>query len=162
MGVPRQSHKGRSFTHMAETLNGFVRQYGNTRECSYWTTEELQRFQALMLVLRSTELNNLYIDADVKRALRGDEDEHGQRWERLNALAHTIEGGVKVQRDGHCHEALMWFVHHVPESVRNALQALLLCLSCRTRSTTAVNMMFAKSMRNRFLARTATEMQTSM
>jgi len=89
--VPRKSHKGRSFHHMAETLNGFVRQYGNVKECSHWTTEELHRFQALMLMLRSGELNDLYSSADDTRALRGDEDEHGQRWEKLNALAHTIE-----------------------------------------------------------------------
>merc|ERR1712201_6820 len=75
--VPRQSHKGRSFSHMAETLNGFVRQYGDVKECADWTTEELQRFQGLMLMLRSTELNNLYLESDDTRALRGDEDEHG-------------------------------------------------------------------------------------
>jgi len=119
--IPRQSHKGRSFKHMAETLNSFVRQYGNVKECSDWTTEELQRFQALMMMLRSGELNELYLAADDTRALRGDEDEHGQRWERLNSLAQTIEGAMEVQRDGHCHEAVMWFVHHVPESVRNAV-----------------------------------------
>jgi len=85
--VPRQSHKGSSFKHMAETLNGFVRQYGNVKECSEWTTEELQRFQALMLMLRSTDLNDVYVEADDTRAMRGDEDAHGQRWEKLNALA---------------------------------------------------------------------------
>merc|ERR1711939_741861 len=119
--VPRQSHKGTSFQHMAETLNGFVRQYGNVKECAEWTTEELQRFQALMLMMRSTELNNVYVEADDTRALRGDEDAHGQRWEKLNALAHNIEGALEVQRDGHCHEAVMWFVHHVPETVRNTV-----------------------------------------
>jgi len=119
--VPRSSHKGSSFQHMAETLNGFVRQYGNAKECTDWTTEELQRFQGLMLMLRSTQLNELYMSADDTRALRGDEDEHGQRWEKLNSLAQTIEGAMEVQRDGHCHEAVMWFVHHVPETIRNTL-----------------------------------------
>merc|ERR1712216_145791 len=119
--VPRQSHKGSSFKHMAETLNGFVRQYGNVKECSEWSTEELQRFQAMMLMIRSTELNNVYVEADDSRALRGDVDDHGSRWEELNALAQDIVGAAEVQRDGHCHEAVMWFVHHVPETVRNTV-----------------------------------------
>lgn len=119
--VPRSSHRGTSFRHMAETLNSYVRQYGNVKECAEWTTHELQRFQALMLMLRSTELNDIYVDGDDTRALRGDEDEHGQRWERLNALAHSLEGALEVQRDGHCHEAVMWFVHHVPENIRNSV-----------------------------------------
>merc|ERR1712187_33413 len=46
-----------------------------------------------------------------------DEDEHGQRWERLNVLSEIL-GAQEIQRDGHCHEAVMWFVHHAPETVR--------------------------------------------
>merc|ERR1712160_115200 len=38
--------------------------------------------------------------------------------ERLSTLAVTL-GEEKMHRDGHCHEAVMWFVHHVPETVRN-------------------------------------------
>jgi hypothetical protein len=116
--VPRSSHRGFSFRHMAETLNGYVREYGNVKECSEWTTHELQRFQALMLMLRSAELSDVYAASDDTRALRGSEDEHGQRWERLNALAKSL-GAETIQRDGHCHESVMWFVHHVPENIRN-------------------------------------------
>jgi hypothetical protein len=118
--VPREQHKGSSFRHMAARLNGFVAQYGNVKECHKWTTLELQRFQALMLMLRSSELNKVYAASDDKRVLRGDEQEHGARWEHLTALASTL-GAETVQRDGHCHEAVMWFVHHVPESIRNAV-----------------------------------------
>merc|ERR1712194_895398 len=78
--------------------NSFVGQYGNVKECEDWTTVELQRFQALMLMLKSPELDDLYQSSDDRRALRGEE---------------------KMHRDGHCHEAVMWFVHHVPETVRN-------------------------------------------
>lgn len=118
--VPRSTHKGGAFRQMAEKLNGFVRGYGNAKECSEWTTTELQRFQALMLMLRSRELNDVYDSADDTRALRGTEDEHGQRWEKLTTLAETL-GAQAMQRDGHCHEAVMWFVHHVPETIRNTV-----------------------------------------
>merc|ERR1712139_296371 len=69
------------------------------------------------MMVKSTELNNLYMASDDKRSLRGSEDEHGLRWERLNQVAATL-GAQAIQRDGHCHEAVMWFVHHVPETVR--------------------------------------------
>jgi len=118
--VPRSSHKGIGFRNMAETLNGFVREYKNVKECSEWSTHELQRFQALMMMLRSSELNNVYSSSDDSRALRGDEQEHGERWERLNDLAQSL-GEEDMQRDGHCHEAVMWFVHHIPESLRNSV-----------------------------------------
>jgi len=116
--VPRGTHKGSDFRQMAERLNSFVAQYGNVKECHEWTTQELQRFQAIMLLLRSSELNDVYTSSDDKRALRGNEDEHGERWERLAALASEL-GETAMHRDGHCHEAVMWFAHHVPETTRN-------------------------------------------
>merc|ERR1711865_63642 len=118
--VPRSTHKGEHFRGMAEKLNGFVRAYDNVKECSEWSTAELQQFQALMLMLRSKELNDVYESAEDTRALRGTEDEHGQRWEKLAELAGTL-AAQNMQRDGHCHEAVMWFVHHVPENIRNTV-----------------------------------------
>jgi len=118
--VPSQQHQGTSFQHMAERLNGFVAQYGNVKECHEWATEELQQFQALMLMLKSSELDDVYSSTDDRRTLRGDAQEHGSRWERLTAMA-TKLGVETVQRDGHCHEAVMWFAHHVPESVRSSI-----------------------------------------
>lgn len=104
--VPSSQHKGISFSGMAQKLNSFVSQYGNAKECEDWTTVELQRFQALMLMLKSPELDDLYQSSDDRRALRGDEQEHGNRWERLSTLAVTL-GEEKMHRDGHCHEAVM-------------------------------------------------------
>jgi len=116
--VPREHAKATTFGGVTQSLNNFVRQYKNVKECSEWTTLELQRFQAMMMMLKSAELNDLYMASGDARALRGDEDTHGFRWERLNNLA-SILGAEDVQRDGHCHEAVMWFVHHVPETLRN-------------------------------------------
>ena len=35
-------------------------------------------------------------------------------WESLNAKAEL----ARMHRDGHCHEAVMWYVHHLPESMK--------------------------------------------
>merc|ERR1712107_494937 len=42
-----------------------------------------------------------------------------KRWKELNKLArrHRL---MHVLRDGHCHEAVMWLVHHVPSEVAAA------------------------------------------
>ena len=36
-----------------------------------------------------------------------------RKWESLNAKAEL----ARMHRDGHCHEAVMWYVHHLPESM---------------------------------------------
>jgi len=118
--VPRSTHKGDNFKSMAGKLNSIVSQYGNTKECAEWTAEELQRFQLIMLLLKSPELNDVYQGGSDRRAMRGDEHEHGARWEELITLAKKLGGQhEKMHRDGHCHEAVMWFAHHVPENLRS-------------------------------------------
>jgi len=122
--VPRESHKGKHFADMSAKLNGFLKKYPNTKECSEFNVEELQQFQALMLMMRAPEMDDVYKKTSDRRVLRGDEAAHGERWERLTQLADKFgDNYVKMHRDGHCHEAVMWFVHHVPEGVRQNLAA---------------------------------------
>ena len=37
-----------------------------------------------------------------------------REWESLNPKAEL----ACTHRDGHCHEAVMWYVHHLPESMK--------------------------------------------
>ena len=37
-----------------------------------------------------------------------------REWESLNAKAEL----ARMHRDGHCHEIVMWYVHHLPESMK--------------------------------------------
>merc|ERR1712039_264207 len=61
-----------------------------------------------------------------RRQLRGDEQAHADRWDRLTALASSLGPNYEIMhRDGHCHEAVMWFVHHISEPMRQKLAALL-------------------------------------
>merc|ERR1712167_349351 len=117
--VPRTTHKGDSFESMSEKLNSIVRQYGNAKECAEWTAEELQRFQLVMLLLKAPELDEVYQAGSDRLAMRGDEEAHGKRWEELLNLAKQLGGKhEEMHRDGHCHEAVMWFAHHLPEHLR--------------------------------------------
>lgn len=117
--VPRDTHKGTDFSSMSEKLNSFIKQYGNAKECSEFAAEELQRFQLIMMLLRAPELDAIYQDGSDRRALRGDEDAHGKRWEELLNVAKKLGGRYQeMHRDGHCHEAVMWFAHHMPEDLR--------------------------------------------
>merc|ERR1711959_155759 len=121
--IPRRSHKGSHFADMSHKLNGFMRAYKNTKECAQWTVKELQEFQAKMMILRLPELDEVYQDTKDRRKLRGDAEAHGERWERLSKLSKKLGGAYEaMHRDGHCHEAVMWFVHHVSEPVRKALE----------------------------------------
>merc|ERR1712217_778127 len=123
--VPRDTHIGSHFADMSNKLNGFMRKYPSAKECHQWKAAELQQFQALILLMRAPEMDELYRTTDDRRQLRGDETEHGERWERLSKLAAEVGGDLeKMHRDGHCHEAVMWFVHQVSEDTRWKLAAM--------------------------------------
>jgi len=124
--VPRSSHKGSTFSNMSAKLNGFLKGYPKTKECHEWTAKELQQFQTMMLMMRSPEMDDVYRTSVDRRTLRGDEQAHGERWERLSRMASQFGKDYEtIHRDGHCHEAVMWFVHHISEPVRQKLAALL-------------------------------------
>merc|ERR1711924_77825 len=120
--VPRPAYKGRTFTDMTVKLNGFLKAYPNTKDCKSWSTSELQQLQLRMLQLRSSELDEVYQASDDNRQLRGDANLHLQRWEMLRNVSGNLDGPFHhMQRDGHCHEAVMWFVHHLSEATRQRL-----------------------------------------
>merc|ERR1712066_45769 len=76
----------------------------------------------MLLLLKDPMLDELYQATPDRRQLRGDVNEHGQRWEKLSKLAAELGDDFKeMHRDGHCHEAVMWFVHHTSEDVRREL-----------------------------------------
>ena len=44
-------------------------------------------------------------------------DVMAREWESLNAKAEL----ARMHRDGHCHEAVKWYVHHLPESMKTPM-----------------------------------------
>jgi len=118
--VPRDDYRGSGFNGTAASLNKFLRAYKNVKECSQWTVQELHHFQIRLFTLRSSELDDVYQSANDRRRLFGDLQAHLERWGQ-SALAESGSLWENMQRDGHCHEAAMWFAHHVTEPMRKKI-----------------------------------------
>jgi len=121
--VPRDEYKGDGFESMAQTLNKYlVKHAPNSRHCDSWTVQELQELQFQLLMLRDTQLDDVYHETDDNRKIAKDIKAMSAEWEELNELASTDPDLQRAHRDGHCHEAVMWYVHHLPEDMKTALK----------------------------------------
>merc|ERR1711920_916074 len=56
------------------------------------------------------------------RRMRADLAEVKREWDELNLMARESPDLMRIHRDGHCHEAVMWYVHHLPEVIRADLK----------------------------------------
>ena len=121
--VPGDNFKGDDFQDMSETLNKYLQKHApKSKDCDQWTMEELQQLQISLLMLRDTQLNDVYHDTDDNRKINKDVQQLVQEWEELNKLASTDPDLARARRDGHCHEAVMWYVHHLPEDTKDLLK----------------------------------------
>merc|ERR550537_1018814 len=73
-------------------------------------------------MLRDPQLDSIYHSSQDKRRIQKDILTMSTEWEALNAEAAKDPELARMHRDGHCHEAVMWYVHHLPESVRAELK----------------------------------------
>ena len=107
---------------MSTTLNGWLEDgKTETRACSDWTTKELQQLQAIIYLARHADFDEIYQSADDNRRMRKDFEDIEKDWAELDALLSTEEDGHiahAIRRDGHCHEAVMWYVHHLTVDVK--------------------------------------------
>jgi hypothetical protein len=101
---------------MTGVLNNHLQKmFLQVKPCSEWTAEELQELQAELFVHRVEEFDELYSSSsDNRRMLRSSLEEHQSHWGTMNQLASENPHMADMLRDGHCHEAVMWLVHHVP------------------------------------------------
>lgn len=121
--VPRNAYKGADFGSMSGALNEYLLQQApQSKECDLWTVEELQDLQMSLLMLRDSSLNDLYHDMDDNRKIVKNITEIVREWDVLNELARTDPDLARAHRDGHCHEAVMWYTHHLPEGMKQLLQ----------------------------------------
>jgi len=124
--VPRHDYKGMDFGHMSEVLNNWlnVSSSGNgikVKACEQWDVEEIQQLQALLYLLRESQFDDIYQSTMDNRRMRFDVlNDISSSWNELNALAsaHRDPTMKRMRRDGHCHEAVMWFVHHLTEDLK--------------------------------------------
>merc|ERR1712154_314412 len=74
---------------------------------------------------RESEFDNIYARTTDNRRLRHDTlKDLTVNWAGLNQLAsdHSDYRLKNVRRDGHCHEAVMWYVHHLSEDMKEVLR----------------------------------------
>jgi len=123
--VPRHAYKGETFEAMSETLNGWlVEAHGEThvKRCAEWNVEELQKLQASLYLMRFPAYDDVYKQADDNRQILSTLEDLQSTWTKLNEAA-AETGMTDMHRDGHCHEAVMWFTHHLQEDVKKLLNA---------------------------------------
>jgi hypothetical protein len=122
--VPRDEFKGNDFESMSSTLNEYLLRHApNSKDCDLWTVEELQELQLSLLMLRDSQLNDVYHDMSDRRKIEKDVAKLVGEWDELNLKAATDPDLAKAHRDGHCHEAVMWYVHHLPQGMKDVLSS---------------------------------------
>ena len=85
----------------------------------------MQKLQGLLYLARDESLNKIYEEADDNRKLAAPMEDLMESWKDLNNLVDNHDDETKlseIQRDGHCHEAVMWFVHHITEDMKQILK----------------------------------------
>merc|ERR1712151_106080 len=121
--VPGAAYKGDTFRGMSATLNKWLlADAPNARDCDEFTVEELQKLQVQLYVLRDTKLDGVYHGTPDKRRIQKDIQTMAIEWEELNELAAKDPELARMHRDGHCHETVMWYVHHLPQSVKEVIR----------------------------------------
>lgn len=71
-----------------------------TKSCEEHTAGEVRETLRALFRARSAELIGMYVKADGRSPVYGSEEE------------------MERQRDAHCHEAVMWYIHHLTDDAR--------------------------------------------
>jgi len=123
--IPRAPYKGETPIKMSEVLNGhMVRTFPNTKPCEEWTVEELQAYQSDLYHYREPHFDAVYQNvSDNRRMLHDTLEAYQAQWSAVNELVKGHSHLKDMQRDGHCHEAVMWLVHHVPAAEQQTVFA---------------------------------------
>merc|ERR1712136_140345 len=122
--VPRHDYKGMGFTDMSLVLNQWINSSYSAVPCHMWKVEELQQLQALLWLAKESSFDEIYQATQDNRRMRDEILSDIQKtWKELNDLAANSEdpNSTNIRRDGHCHEAVMWFVHHLTEDMKQLL-----------------------------------------
>jgi hypothetical protein len=113
--VPRDAWKGHDFASMSGVLTLRLREAGfRVHDCSSWSVSELQELQRRIFPEAEAEFLAVYEAAADNRRQRfrslGELEAH---WAALDEAVEAEQRLREVRRDGLCHEAVMWWVHHL-------------------------------------------------
>jgi len=114
--VPRAAWKGSDFESMSGVLNGHMKKmFPKTKPCDEWSAKELQDYQEVLYAHKHADLDTIYSSSSDNRRLRHDSlAAHKEHWNNMNKHVEKNPHLRDMHRDGHCHEAVQWLVHHVP------------------------------------------------
>lgn len=120
--IPGDDFRGDHASHSWAVLNTHLEsKYKVSRECSKWTVEELQTVQGLILTQKHESFDALYKKTtDKRRLLHRSLVELQDEWKEMNDLSLANPRLSEMNRDGHCAETIMWFIHHLSDSVRKS------------------------------------------
>ena len=122
--TPRGGYQGRGGLASANRqLNKHLLNHPHlaSKPCERFATTEVRAVLRRLFASSSPELRAVYSDKDGRRARYASLSEMEAEWKRLDAVA----GGDARVRDAHCHEAVMWFVHHITQEEQRRLRATL-------------------------------------
>jgi hypothetical protein len=122
--VPRAEYRGDTFRNMSDALNKWLIGSAPVKTCDRWDSASLQELLGLLYLARNSDLDQIYQGVSDNRRLRGTLNDMQAKWRKLNSLIATHpkhEELHRMQRDGHCHQAVMWYVHHLNEDVKKLL-----------------------------------------
>jgi len=111
---PRAEYQGHGTLASANArLNGHLLQRGlPTKACEEHSAEDLRSTLRALFAARSEELVSVYPKGDGRRSAYDSQAEMERHWEEL-----PVDEDNR-QRDAHCHEAVMWFIHHLTDSAQ--------------------------------------------
>jgi len=123
--VPGALFKGQGFKEMSDKLNQILTSKNAVKMCGEFSAKQLQELSAMLYLARDAQFDTIYKGVEDNRRLRGSLQDLQEKWAALNALVstHPTDAAMlhRVQRDGHCHEVVMWYVHHLSEDVKQVL-----------------------------------------
>jgi len=115
--VPRPQYKGSSFDQTAKVLNEHLVKHFDTKSCEEWTAEQLQQLQLILLLFSHKDFDEVYQRTSDSRRLRfSDPKELTDAWALHNGITDAHPRMMEMQRDGHCAEVVMWFIHHLTDA----------------------------------------------
>lgn len=119
--VPRAHLMGNGVKHMYEQMNTALHSTSglSTRPCAEWSFDDLTNILELVFTMRNPDFEKIYRKTDDNRRLQAN-GVYSETFEDLKAVWEQ-EAGVlaenpslhDVSRDGRCHDAVMWFTHHL-------------------------------------------------
>jgi len=127
--TPGPAFRGDSFRETMQKLNKMlVKERGlKTMPCSNFTAADLHSAQRLLFDARTSHLDSVYrAVGDTRRMAHSSLDELQKEQRAHTQLEAESPKLAEKARDGACHEAVMWYVHHLTAEAKEEIKQNLL------------------------------------